>query len=187
MDIGILRNVIDSSDTTVGGGAASALAGSMAAGMIAMVCRLSMKKPVGHTEEEYQKMAEEADTLAVKLLDGANADKAAFLKIRAAFSLSKTTEEEIAMRRKAVSDAAKIAASVPRDNGYNCWEVNQLAQSLVAKSNPACSSDLMSALYLSAAGVKGCCLNIEANLGLIKDEEAIAAFKQNIAEMKVFF
>lgn len=187
MDIGILENVIDSHDMSIGGGSASAIAGSMAAGMIAMVCRLSVNKPQGLEPADYEAITAEADQLAADLLAGANADGQAYLGIKAAFKLPKDTEEQKVLRSRAVNEAAVRAAAVPRDNARLCRRAHELALSLIAKSNPACFSDLMSAKYLAYAGVKGCCLNIEANLGLIKDEEAAAGFQRDIAALKGFF
>ena len=74
------------------------------------------------------------------------------------------------MRKQAVRDAAYQAALVPNNNGYNNKRVYELVCRLEGSSNPACLSDLMSAKYLSESGVKGCVLNIQANLSMIKDE-----------------
>lgn len=62
------------------------------------------------------------------------------------------------------------SAFVPKNNGYNNKRVYELVCRLEGSSNPACLSDLMSAKYLSESGVKGCVLNIQANLSMIKDE-----------------
>ena len=80
------------------------------------------------------------------------------------------TDEEKEVRKQAVRDAAYQAALVPKNNGYNNKRVYELVCRLEGSSNPACLSDLMSAKYLSESGVKGCVLNIQANLSMIKDE-----------------
>lgn len=184
MNLNILGKVIDSNNFTVGGGSASAIAGAMASGMISMVSKLSMQKPVKLTVEEYQKISLEADELAKQLLLGADNDTKAYCMIKDAYAMPKNTVEEKQVRTKAIREAGKVAAEVPSDNGYRCKRANELALLLVGQSNPAASSDLYSALYLSDAGIKGCTLNIEANLSLMKDENIIEKFKKDIEILK---
>ena len=184
MNLEILGKVIDSDDFTVGGGSASAIAGAMAAGMISMVAKLSIPKPVKLTNEEYESISAEADKLAKELLEGANKDTEAYCLIKDAYAMPKNTEDEKQLRTRAIRAAGKVAAEVPRDNGYRCKRANELALLLVGQSNPSCSSDLYSALYLSNAGVKGCVLNIEANLSLIKDERVLEGFNNDIEVLK---
>ena len=112
----VLSKIIDSDDTTVGGGSASALSGAMAAGMIAMVAKLSKKKPVNFTVEQYDAIAEECDRLAEQLQEGCVRDTEAYCMIVDAFKLPKGTDEEKAARSAAVQAAATQAARVPRDN-----------------------------------------------------------------------
>lgn len=184
MNLEILKKVIDSDDFTVGGGSASAIAGAMASGMISMVSKLSIQKPVKLAVEEYKKISLEADKLAKQLLEGAENDTKAYCMIKDAYAMPKNTAEEKQLRTKAIREAGKIAAEVPRDNGYYCKRSNELALLLIGQSNAAASSDLYSALYLSDVGVKGCILNIEANLSLIKDENTIEKFKNDVEMLK---
>ena len=179
----VLSKIIDSEDTTVGGGSASALSGAMAGGMIAMVAKLSRKKPVNFSVEQYDAIAAECDTLAEKLQQGCVTDTQAYCMIVDAFKLPKGTEAEKAARSAAVQAAAIKAAEVPRDNAYLNARVYELGSSLLGNSNPACHSDLSSALYLSQSGVKDCVLNIQANLGMIKDEAVKSAFKDDMLSL----
>lgn len=179
----VLSKIIDSEDTTVGGGSASALSGAMAGGMIAMVAKLSRKKPVNFSVEQYDAIAAECDALAEKLQQGCVNDTQAYCMIVDAFKLPKGTEAEKAARSAAVQAAAIQAAEVPRDNAYLNARVYELGSSLLGNSNSACHSDLSSALYLSQSGVKDCVLNIQANLGMIKDEAVKSAFKDDMLSL----
>ena len=181
--IEVLDKILDSDDTTVGGGSASAVSGAMAAGMIGMVAKLSKKKPVHFTAEQYDEIAAECDSLAEQLKQGCVNDTLAYRMIVDAFKLPKGTDEEKAARSAAVQAAATKAAQVPRDNARLNARVHELGAMLKGNSNPACLSDLTSALYLSEGGVKDCVLNIQANLGLIKDEAVIAALKEDMLEL----
>lgn len=180
MNYYILGEIIDSDNYTVGGGSASAIAGAMAAGIVSMVSKLSVKKPVELTAEEYGKISGQADELAKQLLQGAEDDKKAYCMIKEAYALPKNTEEEKLLRSKAICDAGRKAAEVPSANGYLNKKVNELCRLLISRSNPAAGSDLYSALYLSDAGIKGCILNIKANLPLIKDDNVIRSFMSDI-------
>ena len=179
----VLSKIIDSDDTTVGGGSASALSGAMAAGMISMVAKLSKKKPVNFTVEQYDEIARECDELALQLQQGCVDDTKAYCMIVDAFKLPKDTDQEKAARAAAVQAAATKAAEVPRDNARLNARVHELGAMLKGNSNPACLSDLVSALYLSEGGVKDCVLNIQANLGMIKDEATQSALKEDMLEL----
>ena len=100
-----------------------------------------------------------------------------------AFKLPKGTDEEKAARSAAVQAAATQAARVPRDNARLNARVHELGAMLKGNSNPACLSDLTSALYLSEGGVKDCVLNIQANLGMIKDEKVQAELKEDMLDL----
>lgn len=178
-----LGKILDSCDTTVGGGAASAFSGAMAAGMIGMVARLSAKKPVNFTVEQYQSIAEECDSLCEKLQQGSIEDMKAYTLIVDAFKLPKDTDEAKAARSKAIQAAAQRAAEVPRDNARMNARIHELGAMLKGNSNPACLSDLTSALYLSETGLKDCVLNINANLGMIKDETVRTALKDEMLDL----
>lgn len=180
----VLKKVVDSDDFTAGGGSASALAGAMAAGMISMVAKLSMAKPVTLTEDDYKAISKEANELAKTLLKGAASDTEAYCLIKDAYGLPKSTDEEKKVRQQAVRDAAYQAAKVPEHNGFGCSRALELACRLEGASNPNCLSDLLSAKYLSEAGVKGCILNVEANLPLIKEEGRTAELKKAIEQLK---
>ncbi|WZL72834.1 cyclodeaminase/cyclohydrolase family protein [Clostridiaceae bacterium 35-E11] len=176
----VLEKVIDSKDFTVGGGSAAALAGAMAAGMVAMVARLSTKKDYGLSAEKYMEIAEEGDHLAKDLLLGAEKDTQAFCMIKDAYALPKATDEEKKQRSQAIQNGAIQAATVPMQNGQMCKRVQELSLLLDGQSNPNAGSDLAEAILLAGAGVKGCVLNIEANLPLIKNEKVKADFQKQI-------
>lgn len=181
--INVLDKLLDSDNTTVGGGSASALTGAMGASMISMVAKLSVKNPVNFSEEQYRAIAAECDELSQKLQQGCINDTLAYCMIVDAFKLPKSTDEEKSTRRAAVQAAAIRAAEVPRDNGKLNARVYELGTMLLGNSNPGCLSDLKSGLYLTKSGVKDCVLNIQANLGMIKDEAAVASLKEDMLKL----
>ncbi|WP_459195845.1 cyclodeaminase/cyclohydrolase family protein [Wukongibacter baidiensis] len=179
----MMKKVIDSDNFTVGGGAASALAGAMAAGMISMVAKLSLKKAYGLTVDEYKAISEEADKLAKELLLGAQEDEKAFSMIKDAYGLPKSTDEEKKRRSIAIQNGGIAAATVPKNNGFMCKRIYELGMMLKERSNPNASSDLAEAIMLANAGIKGCILNVEANLPLIKDQEKKSEFQSHVDDM----
>lgn len=178
--IDVLNKILDSNDVTVGGGSASALSGAMAAGLIGMVARLSTKKDHGLSAEEHLEIADELDKLGKELLVGSDEDTKAYLLIKDAFSLPRGTDEEKSVRAKAIESAGVSAATVPKDNAYRCKRIFELAKIMDGKYNTNASSDFVIGMDLAKLGVKGCILNIEANLSLIKDESTKKEFEKHI-------
>lgn len=179
----VLDKIQDSRNFTVGGGAASALAGSMAAGLIGMVVRLSTGKDYGYADEEYEVFAKELDVLCEELNQGARDDCDAFLGIKAAFSLPKQSDDEKAKRKAAVDKAAIEAANVPLRNAEKSLRTLEIGRKLEGKTNPAAGSDIMIGQMLARVAAIGCALNIDANLPLIKtvsERERLEEASKNI-------
>lgn len=183
----ILLKIIDSDNFSTGGGSAAAVAGAMAAGLVAMVAKLSTNKDYGFPKEKYIEIASELDNIAKELLAGSNKDTLAFSKIKEAYSLPKTTETEKKARKKAIQEAAVGASNVPKNNALLCKKVYKYASLLEGNSNPSASSDLIEARILANAGIMGGVLNIEANLPLIKDEQIKGILQNEADELKEFY
>lgn len=166
------EKVLDSGDFTTGGGSAAALAGAMAAALVAMVAKLSLKKEYGLPPEELDQLAAEADSLKEELLKGAGKDIEAFARVKEAYGLPKNSDAEKTKRAELIEKGFITAARVPAENGEKCRRVLEMAKMLDSRSNPAAASDLDVALGLAVTGLKGCLANIEINLPSIKDPAA---------------
>ncbi len=162
--------VLDPTDSSTGGGTASAVAGAMAAALVVMVARLSIGKDGLHTEAFYRELGAEAQVLSDELLHGGREDSEAFAAVCAAYRLAKHTDEERTVRRQAIQRATIEAARVPVANMERCWRVLELAMQLRGRSNPNAASDLECALHLARAGLLGCADNVEINLPAIRDQ-----------------
>ncbi len=165
--------VLDSQDNSTGGGSASSVAGSMAAGLAGMVARLSMGKKDLEPSAHYEAIALQAEKLSTDLLAGSNTDSDAFAVVSDAFGLSKGTEEEKTARSQAILDGMTLCAEVPLKNAAMCLEVIELCDKLEKKYNTNASSDLECAQHLAQAGLKGCAANVRVNLPYLKDEDQV--------------
>lgn len=182
--IEVLEKILDSKDVTVGGGSASAIGGAMAAGLIGMVVRLSTGKEYGLDDMEYLRIADELDEISKDLLEGSKKDTEAYLLIKNAFRLPKTTEEEKEIRKVAISDAGIEAALVPKINADKCIKIMEIVKTLENKYNTNAGSDFLIGMNLAELSIQGCILNIEANLPLIKNQEIRSDLKDFILKNK---
>lgn len=177
--------VLDPSDTTTGGGTAASICGAMAAGLTAMVARLSVGRKMADPETDYTAIIDDADRLNAELFEGGAEDSSAFCIVSAAYRMPKDTVEEQRARRKAIRDGMLHAARVPLANARGCRRVLELARKLENRSNPNASSDLECAVHLAKAGLKGCIANVRINLPHINDDSAreeIEAYLEKLAE-----
>lgn len=109
----VLDKITDSDDTTVGGGCASACPALWPPGMLSMVAKLSKKKPVNFTEEQYDAIINELEQLNQQLQEGCVHDTEAYCMIVDAFKLPKGTDEEKAARPRRRGGRRHRAAEVP--------------------------------------------------------------------------
>ncbi|CFX03338.1 Methenyltetrahydrofolate cyclohydrolase [Candidatus Filomicrobium marinum] len=170
--------VLASDAPAPGGGSVAALSGAVGAGLIAMVCRLSIgKKGCEAFTEELTKTVPKADALAAGLLRRVDLDTEAFNSVMAAFKLPKQTDEEKAKRTAAIQDGYKEAVQSPIAIASECVAVLELSRNLLGKSNPNALSDLGVASQQAYAGLEGAIMNVKINLPSIKDEN----FKSEIS------
>lgn len=181
---GAFRRVLDPEDNSTGGGAASALAGAMAAALTAMVARLSLAGAGPEADEYYIPVVEDGVRLAEDLRTGAEEDAAAFDAVMAAYQLPKATEEQKAQRTPAIRAAMQHATEVPLRNAEHCLAVLRLVAKLEGRSNPRALSDLQSASYLAAAALRGCLANVDINLPSVKDEKVAAPIRSRAEALR---
>ena len=162
--------VLDPEDTSTGGGSASAIAGAMAAALLAMVSSLSASDKNEVEEKAFmERMQALAGELSEQLQEGSWEDSQAFQAVRSAYRLPKQSPDEKASRQKAVQTAWQGAARVPMENAERCCQVYELGAELSGRVNPKVRSDYRCALLLARAGLLGCLENVHINLPEIKD------------------
>ncbi len=177
-----LLRVLDPSDNSTGGGAASALAGAMAASLVAMVARLS--KGRGKPDDFYEGLNQRALQIAEALMKGAEEDSRAFDRVMEAYRMPKSTPEEIEERRRAISRSLEEAAMVPLRNARLCAQILELCESLAPSANPNARSDLRCGHLLAIAGIKGCLENVKINLASLKDNSKAASIRDSLKELE---
>jgi formiminotetrahydrofolate cyclodeaminase len=168
-----------------GGGSVAALSGSLAAALVAMVCRLTADKPA-HAAREAEMLAamKAADELAARLLTGVDQDTDAYLRVVAAYRLPKGTPEEAAERRLQIQAAIRGAAEVPLATAAACLEVLELATQVSRGFNSSAASDLGVAVQMAAAGVRGAALNVAINVPSLEDAAVSAALQRRAADVE---
>jgi formiminotetrahydrofolate cyclodeaminase len=176
--------IFDPGNDSTGGGAASAVAGAMAAGLVGMVARVSKGKPDMESDELYDEVDERAQWLTKGLLAGAADDSTAFEAVMAGFRMPKDTDEQKSARSAAIQDGLEKATDVPLANAERCTEVLELVERLAPKHNLNAASDLDVGRRLALAALEGCVDNVEINLGSLKREAACEAFTRRLATLR---
>ena len=166
---------VASGKPTPGGGSVSALAGSLGASLAQMVAGLTIgKEKFADVEEEMQEVADLAEELQDELTQAIARDSDAFEAVMAAFRMSRETDEQKEARSKAIQAATRLATEVPLQTAKAAAKVIDLAQTVAEKGNPNAITDAGVAALLGLAAVEGALLNVDINLGSIKDEEYVS-------------
>ena len=166
---------VSSDSPAPGGGSVAALAGSLSAGLSAMVANLTVgKKGYEKAWTELSEVAEQAQAIKDRLVRAVDEDTDAFNGVMAAMRLPKGTPEEQAARAAALEAGYQSAARVPLETAKTCLEALQVALVVAEKGNTNSASDAGVAALMARAGVEGAVLNVLINLGSVKD----AAFRE---------
>jgi formiminotetrahydrofolate cyclodeaminase len=101
----------------------------------------------------------------------------------AAFRLPKATEEEKATRSAAVQAALRGATETPLSVMRACEAVIRAGDAVATSGNPSASSDVQVGFELALAGLRGARLNVEINLGSVKDTAFVGAVREEVARL----
>jgi formiminotetrahydrofolate cyclodeaminase len=157
---------------TPGGGSVAALCGAIGAALNSMVANLTIgKQKYAEVEGEMKENLAGTETLRLELAQMVDEDAEAFDKVMAALKMPKETDEEKAVRKKALQQALVDAATVPLAVMEMCLGVIRLAKPVAEKGNVNAVSDAGVAALVARAGVHSAKLNVMINLGGIRAEE----------------
>jgi formiminotetrahydrofolate cyclodeaminase len=169
---------------TPGGGSASALAGAVGASLLAMVAGLP--KPRAATDADLHRLraaGARCTELAMDLEALVDRDSEAYEMVVGAYRLPKQTDEERAVRATRVQTALAAAIAAPLDVMRACSAGIALVPVLQTLGNPNASSDVQVGQELLRAGLRGAQLNVETNLGSVKDQSYVAAIAAELVRL----
>lgn len=158
-----------------GGGSVSALAGAMGASLGAMVANLSShKRGWDDRWEEFSHWAERGKHFYNALLQCVEEDTQAFNRLMDAFGLPKKSEEEMAVRKKAIQEATLNAMLVPLKVMQLSQESMEVMLAMARTGNPNSVSDAGVGALCARTAVRGAWLNVKINASGLDDKERVA-------------
>ncbi len=176
----VSMNLVEFADETAsespapGGGSISAYMGALGAALATMVANLSShKKGWDDRWEEFSTWAEKGEACKNELVRLVDADTKAFNLIMTAFGLSKSTDEEKAIRTKAIQEATKFAIEIPfkvMQTTYNSMEV---IKAMAEIGNPNSVSDAGVGALCARSAVMGAFMNVRINAAGYDDKNYV--------------
>jgi formiminotetrahydrofolate cyclodeaminase len=171
-----------SAEPVPGGGSASAIAGSFAGSLLAMVARLSVDRAkYAAYQLTHARALATAERGRMVLLELADADARAYAGFAAARKMPKETDAEQQARDEQTRVAARASSEVPLAVVGECALLLDDVVAMAGRSNLNAASDLEVAARLAAAAARGAAANVLINLPMVADEDYAAATTESLA------
>lgn len=149
-----------------GGGSAAALAGALAAALVAMVSRLTLgRKAYAAVTERVEAVLREAEEARTALRTLVELDAAAYGVVMAAYGLPKGLPE----RSRRIDEALLEAAKTPLATAHSAARLSVLAEELARIGNKNARSDAKVAEALARAALAGALENVRVNVAGLSD------------------
>ena len=163
-------DVLASSAPIPGGGGASALVGAIGVALGNMVGSLTVgKKRYVDVEEDIIRCKKEADEITKRLLELVAKDAEVFEPLSKAYSLPKSTPEELAKKEEVMAVVLKDACGVPLEIMKTCARGLDLMEEFAEKGSRIALSDAGVGATLLKSALQGASLNIYINTKSMKD------------------
>ncbi len=185
MDLSSFAEAVASQKPVPGGGSVSAYAGSLAAGLVGMVSRLTLDRPEYEKHwPQVKKTLNDAEPLQRRLLTLVDEDSQSFTRLMEAYRLPRGTEQEKQERSSQIQARLKSAADVPLTTAQTASKVLSLANVLSEYANENALSDLQTAVFVAHASVMGALANVTINLARIKDADYVKRMRLEIENLQ---
>ncbi|MFO7168028.1 MAG: cyclodeaminase/cyclohydrolase family protein [Chloroflexota bacterium] len=184
--LGTFLNELASGAPTPGGGSVAALTGAMAAGLITMVCDLTIgKKAYAEFEAEAMSIRARAEELRAELQQLAQDDITTFSHLSAAYKLPRTTEADAASRKAAIQRVLREATEVPLRTARAVVSLLPLCAPVARHGNRSAVSDVAAAAILIRAAVPAALLNVETNLMMLEDQLFVHQTRAQVEDLTI--
>ena len=170
---------------TPGGGAASALAGGLAAALAEMVAQLTVGRPkYAAVDERVRELIERLRAARNRLVQLMGDDERAFQGVSAAYKLPKGSDDERAVRDVTVQSALRDAMQPPLAVMATLCDTLALTEEIARIGNGTVASDAGCAAILGEAAVRSAALNVLANVVLLSNETDAKDVRQQVASLE---
>lgn len=166
-----------------GGGASAALHAAQAAALLGMVARYSTGEKYAEHRAVIERIIAETDELRALALRLAEDDAAAFTAVTDAYKLPRDTDAAKDARSAAIATALIGAGRPPAEVITVARTAVELAEELLPIGNRNVVTDIAAATEAARAAATTARVNVEINLGGIKDDRARAELAAEAAEV----
>lgn len=182
-------DALATSEPTPGGGSAAAMAAAIAAGLLSMVCNLTVgQEKFADVEAELRAVLEESESIRHDLIDLAEQDMAAYRSFVDAQRMPRGGPEERRERTACMQGALRECTSVPLEIARASRRLLELSPTVAEKGNPSAVTDVGVAAVLAEACARGAGLQVRVNLAWLKDadfaSEQAAALAEVLADLE---
>jgi len=154
-----------------GGGSVAALTGALGAGLVSMVCSLTLgKEKYKDVQPQIEALTKESEQLRAEMQDLVQKDTEAYGALSEVYKMPKNTDAEKAARTARMQEALKKACQVPFEIGLKALEVAKLARRAADIGNVGAVSDAGVAVLLAQACAQSAALNVKINVNSIRDD-----------------
>jgi methenyltetrahydrofolate cyclohydrolase len=169
-----------------GGGSVAAVAGAMAAGLVSMVCNLTIGKPqYQEFDQELQGVRERAEQLRGELQRLAQVDVEVFQRLMTSYKLPRTTDADAASRRAAIQRLTREATEVPLQTARAAASVLALCTTSARYGSRNVVSDAGVAALMAQSAVRGALLNVDINLAVLDDPLYVCEARAQVEDLVI--
>lgn len=177
-----LHERVASLEPTPGGGSVSVLSAGLGLGLVQKGIRVSFKRAPSDSliHHELRDLEMRAASAFEPLKRYADVDSEAFQRYMKAAALPKATEEEKAIRRRAIEEGLLYASRIPLEAAEQMKRCLGIAEAAIRVSKESVLSDVAGGALMIATALRATLLNVDSNLSGISD----SFLKQEVAQKR---